>query len=93
MATVEIDEIVAMSDIARLCGVSQPTASNWRKRHETFPEPFTTVANGNTPLFRKSAIVKWYIDYQWREMDPALMAELLRRAPGAPTPHNQEGDR
>lgn len=62
-ATVEISEIVSTADIARICGVSTSAVSNWRTRHETFPAPFTSIANGRTPLFRKREVVKWHIDH------------------------------
>jgi hypothetical protein len=69
---VEVNDIVAASDIARMFGVTPSTISNWRARSTSgFPEPFTAVANDRTPLWRKSQVVHW-----WRTKHSALVDEL-----------------
>ena len=58
---VEVNDIVATADIARMLGVTPSAVSTWRKRDTRgFPQPFAVVANDRIPLWRKSAVVHWW---------------------------------
>ena len=58
---VEVNDIVATADIARMLGVTSSAVSTWRRRDTRgFPQPFTMVANDRIPLWRKSQIVHWW---------------------------------
>jgi hypothetical protein len=49
--------VVTMTDIAELARVRRPTVSNWRRRHDDFPEP--AKDNGSAPLFDAEEIARW----------------------------------
>lgn len=50
------DDLVTMTDIARLAEVQLPAVSNWRRRHETFPQ--SQRRNGQE-LFVAAEVVNW----------------------------------
>jgi type I restriction enzyme M protein len=50
------DDLVTMTDIARLAEVKLPTVSNWRRRHETFPR--SERRNGQE-LFVAAEVEHW----------------------------------
>lgn len=52
-----IQGLVSPSDVAELAGVSRGAVSNWRKRHNDFPE--AVGGSPSKPLFDRSAIVAW----------------------------------
>ncbi|MFB8766132.1 N-6 DNA methylase [Nocardiopsis alba] len=48
---------VTAADIARIARVSRTTVSNWRRRHEDFPQP--VGGSGNRPLFDRAEVERW----------------------------------
>lgn len=50
------DDLVTMADIARLAEVKLPAVSNWRRRHETFPQ--SERRNGQE-LFVVAEVANW----------------------------------
>lgn len=84
METVEVAEIVTLTDIAIMCGVSAPAVSNWKKRHADFPEPFMLVSNGKQGLYLRSEVMVWNEERKeakitrWKERLAAAQAETER---------------
>lgn len=74
--TVEVDDIISSVDIADLLSVSAPAVSNWKLRDKNFPQPFATVARGNTDLYLKSKVVYWYMQ---KKASPELI-RIIREA-------------
>lgn len=50
------NDLVTMTDIARLAEVTVPAVSNWRRRHETFPR--SELQNGQA-LFAAAEVARW----------------------------------
>ncbi|MGW4420793.1 HsdM family class I SAM-dependent methyltransferase [Streptosporangium sp. NPDC004631] len=50
---------VTAADIARMAGVGRAAVSNWRKRHEDFPEPVGGTAT--SPAFSLGAVEAWLL--------------------------------
>lgn len=50
-------DLLGMTDIARLAGVSRTVVANWRTRHKDFPTPTAEPAAG--PIFRREDVVGW----------------------------------
>ncbi|SDJ58106.1 HsdM family class I SAM-dependent methyltransferase [Nonomuraea jiangxiensis] len=55
------DPTVNAGDIARLAGVGRAAVSNWRRRHDDFPQPVGGTAN--QPLFSLRQIESWLRRY------------------------------
>jgi hypothetical protein len=55
------DPTVNAGDIARLAGVGRAAVSNWRRRHDDFPQP--TGGTANQPLFSLRQIESWLRRY------------------------------
>ncbi|MEV0630431.1 N-6 DNA methylase [Nonomuraea wenchangensis] len=55
------DPTVNAGDIARLAGVGRAAVSNWRRRHDDFPQPVGGTAN--QPLFSLPQIESWLRRY------------------------------
>ncbi|MBB4919157.1 HsdM family class I SAM-dependent methyltransferase [Streptosporangium saharense] len=51
---------VTAADIARMAGVGRAAVSNWRKRHENFPEPVGGTAT--SPAFSLQAVEAWLLE-------------------------------
>ncbi|MER7132101.1 N-6 DNA methylase [Streptosporangium saharense] len=51
---------VTAADIARMAGVGRAAVSNWRKRHEDFPEPVGGTAT--SPAFSLQAVEAWLLE-------------------------------
>jgi hypothetical protein len=51
------EDLLGISDIARLAGVSRQVASNWRSRYDDFPDPRARLGAG--PAFSKREIEMW----------------------------------
>lgn len=50
-------ELLALSDVARLCGTSNSNVSNWRTRDNKFPTPYTETSAG--PIWKAEDIVSY----------------------------------
>ncbi|WP_449062250.1 N-6 DNA methylase [Planomonospora algeriensis] len=50
---------VTAADIARMAGVGRAAVSNWRRRHEDFPEPVGGTAS--SPAFSLQAVEAWLL--------------------------------
>lgn len=48
---------VTAADVARIARVSRTTVSNWRRRHDDFPQPIG--GSGNRPLFDRAEVDRW----------------------------------
>ncbi|MEV1179451.1 N-6 DNA methylase, partial [Nonomuraea sp. NPDC049784] len=55
------DPTVNAGDIARLAGVGRAAVSNWRRRHDDFPDPIGGTAN--QPLFSLRQVESWLRHY------------------------------
>ncbi|MCK2221793.1 N-6 DNA methylase [Actinomadura sp. ATCC 31491] len=55
------DPTVNAGDIARLAGVGRAAVSNWRRRHDDFPQPVGGTAN--QPLFSLRQVEDWLRRY------------------------------
>lgn len=66
----DLDDLVAASDIAEMCGATKPGVSNWVKRYPDFPRPLVTVARGTSPLFSRRAVLDWYDRRPWQHDGP-----------------------
>lgn len=65
---------LSASDIAELADVGRSTVSNWRQRHEDFPQP---VAGDTTnPRFARAEIVEWLKDHDKTVKDISLGRQL-----------------
>ncbi|WP_198163887.1 N-6 DNA methylase [Nocardia violaceofusca] len=52
---------VSAAEISRLAGVTRATVSNWRRRHDDFPDP---IAGSETrPLFDLHAVRQWLVEH------------------------------
>jgi type I restriction-modification system DNA methylase subunit len=54
------DVLVTLAEIARLADVGRAAVSNWRKRHDSFPEP--VGGTDVSPLFSLTAVEQWLHD-------------------------------
>jgi chromosome partitioning protein len=50
-------ELVGMYEVAKMFGVSKQVISNWRTRHDDFPEPLATLAMGS--IFSRNDLRRW----------------------------------
>lgn len=50
-------ELMALSDVAKLCGTSNSNVSNWRARDSKFPVPYTETSAG--PIWKSEDIVAY----------------------------------
>lgn len=50
-------DIIGLSEMADIFGVSKQVAANWRSRHEDFPNPIVELKSGS--VWRKDDIVTW----------------------------------
>ena len=51
------DDLIGISEIAKIAGVSRQAVANWRKRFSDFPSPIAELASG--PIFRRSHVRVW----------------------------------
>ncbi|TYB51600.1 N-6 DNA methylase [Nonomuraea sp. PA05] len=61
MGSMSHDPTVNAGDIARLAGVGRAAVSNWRRRHDDFPQPVGGTAN--QPLFSLRQVEAWLRRY------------------------------
>lgn len=54
---VDTDNLVAVQDIADLCGVSKQAVGMWKVRHADFPGSVVTIAH--RPLYLKDEVIAW----------------------------------
>jgi len=50
-------QLLGISDIAKLAGVTRGAVANWRNRHSDFPEPAEKLPSG--PVFDRQAVADW----------------------------------
>ncbi|NUT41420.1 MAG: SAM-dependent methyltransferase, partial [Thermoactinospora sp.] len=55
------DPTVNAGDIARLAGVGRAAVSNWRRRHDDFPQPIDGTTS--QPLFSLRQVEAWLRRY------------------------------
>lgn len=51
------DDLMSLSDVARLAGVNKSAVTNWRGRYEDFPKPVPTSERGI--FFKRQAVLAW----------------------------------
>jgi chromosome partitioning protein len=51
------DELLGLSEVAELLGVTRQTVANWRGRRRDFPEPTADLKSG--PIWTRARIVEW----------------------------------
>src|SRR6266566_4495111 len=54
------DELLGLSELADLLGVTRQTVANWRSRRRDFPTPVADLKSG--PIWTRSGITKWAAD-------------------------------
>jgi predicted DNA-binding transcriptional regulator AlpA len=74
-------DVVTMTEIAELAQVRRPTVSNWRRRHESFPQPVSF--SGGQPLFDAEEVAAW--------LDQRLLPQADRSSdmPDAPSTYGE----
>jgi chromosome partitioning protein len=50
-------DLVGISEIARLAGVTRQAVANWRNRYPSFPQPAAVLKSG--PVWEREGIVQW----------------------------------
>lgn len=50
-------ELIGLSEMADMFGVSKQVAANWRSRHQDFPSPVAELKSGS--VWQKESIVSW----------------------------------
>ena len=50
-------QLLGISDIAKLAGVTRGAVANWRTRHDDFPDPAEKLPSG--PVFDRQAVADW----------------------------------
>lgn len=51
------DDLMNLSDVARLAGVNKSAVTNWRNRYQDFPKPVPTSERGI--FFKRQAVLDW----------------------------------
>jgi type I restriction enzyme M protein len=51
------DDLMNLSDVARLAGVNKSAVTNWKDRHADFPKPVATAQRG--VFFKRSEVMAW----------------------------------
>jgi len=51
------DDLMSLSDVARVAGVNKSAVTNWRDRYEGFPKPVPTSERG--VFFKRQAVLTW----------------------------------
>jgi type I restriction enzyme M protein len=51
------DDLMNLTDVARLAGVNKSAVTNWRDRYEDFPKPVPTSERGI--FFKRQAVLAW----------------------------------
>lgn len=83
--------VVTAADIARLAGVTRGTVSNWRRRHDDFPEP--VGGTDASPAYDRAEVEDWLaargalpelppLERLWRAVTDAAGEEDLGRVIG-----------
>lgn len=54
------DELLGLSEVADLFGVTRQAIANWRSRRKNFPEPTADLKSG--PIWNQSDLVRWADD-------------------------------
>ena len=74
---------VSAAEISRLAGVTRATVSNWRRRHDDFPDPI--AGTENRPLFDLHAVQTWLADHNVEAaQSPEAELRTLVRARATP---------
>src|SRR5713101_7972374 len=50
-------DLVGISEIAGIAGVSKQVVSNWRQRYDDFPKPLRELQSG--PVWDQEAVIAW----------------------------------
>lgn len=61
VATIALDDIVGLAEIAERCNTSPRAVWNWTRRY-SFPEPFTRISN--TPLWDWNTVKEWHDNWE-----------------------------
>ncbi|MEY9212707.1 N-6 DNA methylase [Thermobifida halotolerans] len=77
-ARITDEQHVTAADIARLAGVTRAAVSNWRRRHDDFPDP--VGGTKSSPLFALSQVRAWLErqDKGYEESDEVRLWHALR---------------
>ena len=80
---VKMDDIITITEIAILCGVTTPAVSNWRSRYKSFPAPFKLFGQ-KTALYLKSEVIVFFAEHiaggYAPEIKQAIMDQLTADA-------------
>ncbi len=67
-------DLLALSDVAKLCNTSNSNISNWRNRDEKFPKPFATTSAG--PIWKSEDIIGYLQQKAGTEYDVITSGNL-----------------
>jgi chromosome partitioning protein len=63
--TMNSNNLVGISEIAQMAGVSKQAVTNWRMRYETFPRPVQTLQSG--PVWEREQAESWVKGFRGEE--------------------------
>ncbi|MEV7099793.1 N-6 DNA methylase [Amycolatopsis sp. NPDC051045] len=67
---------MSLADVAELTQVTRPAASNWRRRHDDFPQPVRET--GAVTLFRLSEVQAWLTKHGKKQIELTARQEVRR---------------
>jgi predicted DNA-binding transcriptional regulator AlpA len=69
-------DLVALSEIARMAGVSRQAVGNWRARHADFPQPRAVI--NSAPAFSRTEVEAWLRE-RGHPVGDIQMADVVQR--------------
>ena len=69
-------QLVSLADVAELTRVTRPAVSNWRRRHEDFPQPVRET--GAVSLFRLADVQAWLTRHGKQQIELTARQEVWR---------------
>lgn len=67
-------KLVSLADVAKLAGVTRPAVSNWRRRHDDFPEPVRET--GAVSLFDLTHVEAWLNKHQKKQVASTVREKI-----------------
>ncbi|MFF1610841.1 N-6 DNA methylase [Amycolatopsis sp. NPDC058278] len=69
-------QLVSLADIAELTQLTRPAISNWRRRHDDFPQPVQET--GAVSLFRLADVQAWLTKHDKKQIEFTARQEVWR---------------
>jgi hypothetical protein len=57
---VDTNDLVGVSDIAEILGVTNAAVSNWKERDSSWPKP-VIVLSKSIPIYSLKAVIQWAV--------------------------------